>query len=284
MIDRTAAVNGINLHYRDHAGGEPPLLVIHGLTANGRCFDGLLDAGLSPRFRAVVPDLRGRGGSEQPEGGYTLDDHAADLVALMNDLGLAQAVLVGHSYGGLLAMVLASTFPNRFPKLVLLDAAYGAADPRIIALIKPALDRLGVTFPSWDAYLASMRQAPYYQTTWDDAMMSYFEADVRTLPDGQVVPHTRPETIAQVSNGVRAADWAALLRTIRQLTLLLRAPEPYGTPDDPALISQEQVEATAALIPHLRTAEVPGNHMTMLYGTGAVAVVAAISAFVGEDA
>ncbi|MGH9962063.1 MAG: alpha/beta fold hydrolase, partial [Pyrinomonadaceae bacterium] len=59
--DRFAQVNGIRLHYLDHPGNEPALVFLPGLTANAHCFDGLIKAGLSPRFRVLALDLRGRG-------------------------------------------------------------------------------------------------------------------------------------------------------------------------------------------------------------------------------
>jgi len=86
-MDRFAQVNKIQLHYLDHPGGEPALILMPGLTANAHCFDGLVQAGLSPRFQVLALDLRGRGLSDKPATGYSMADHAADVVGLLDALG-----------------------------------------------------------------------------------------------------------------------------------------------------------------------------------------------------
>src|SRR5688572_908823 len=96
LLDRYVEANGIQIHYLDHAGGEPPLVLLHGLTANCHAFDGLIHAGLSPRFRVIAPDLRGRGASDQPSAGYTMRDHADDVIGLLDALKLERVVLGGH--------------------------------------------------------------------------------------------------------------------------------------------------------------------------------------------
>ena len=78
-MEQYTTVNGIRLHYLDCPGGDPPLLLLHGLTANAHHFDGLIDAGLSPRYRLLIPDFRGRGLSDKPESGYTIADHAGGM-------------------------------------------------------------------------------------------------------------------------------------------------------------------------------------------------------------
>jgi len=82
-MDKIINVNNITLHYLDRPGGEPTLILLHGLTANAHAFDGIVQAGLSPRFRTLSVDLRGRGQSDKPASGYSLADHAGDILGLM---------------------------------------------------------------------------------------------------------------------------------------------------------------------------------------------------------
>src|SRR5690348_6861509 len=96
-------VNGIRLHYLDYPVDGPTVVLLHGLSANAQCFS-LLAQGLSPYFRVIVPDLRGRGLSDKPATGYTMNDHALDILGLMDTLGVPQVILAGHSFGGLLAI------------------------------------------------------------------------------------------------------------------------------------------------------------------------------------
>ncbi|WP_025745886.1 alpha/beta fold hydrolase [Kallotenue papyrolyticum] len=274
--------NGLRLHLLDYGGDGPPLLLLHGLTANAHAFDGLLAAGLGTRFRVLAPDLRGRGASDDDDS-YTLADHAADVLALLDALRLARVALVGHSFGGLLAYYLAATHPQRVRCIVALDAAIAAADPRVRDQLQPALARLGQRYPSFEAYLATLRAAPYWGGWWDPLLESYYRADVRRQADGSVEPRPRPAAIAAVIEDVLAQDWSAIVRAVRQPVLLINAPGPYGPPGAPPLLSEADAHATVALLADGRYLRVPGNHMTMLYGPGARAIVKAIMGFLALD-
>jgi pimeloyl-ACP methyl ester carboxylesterase len=145
--------NGIRLHYLDHASDGPPLLLVPGLTANSHAFDGLVAAGLSERLRVLVPDMRGRGSSDKPDSGYTMADHAADLVGMIHGLGLRRVIVGGHSFGGLLSLVMAARHPELVERIVIIDAAIAMASEQTRAQIKPSLDRLERSYPSFEAYL-----------------------------------------------------------------------------------------------------------------------------------
>ena len=112
-----------------------------GLTANAHSFDGLLAAGLGDTVRVLAFDARGRGQSDKPDAGYTLDDHAADLIGALDALGLARVLLGGHSFGGLLTYYLAANHPERVERAVVLDAP-AQVDPTILDQIAPSLARL----------------------------------------------------------------------------------------------------------------------------------------------
>ena len=119
---RYVNANGIRQHYIDYAGEGPALILMPGLTANARFFDGLISAGLAPALRVIAVDLRGRGETDQPDTGYSMAEHAADILALMDELGIEQVNLGGHSFGGLLTYYLAAHFPERFSRCVVIDA------------------------------------------------------------------------------------------------------------------------------------------------------------------
>lgn len=279
--ERSTPVNGISLHWLDHAGGEPPVVLLHGLTANARIFDGLVAAGLAPRFRTIVPDLRGRGLSSQPATGYSMADHGADILGLCDSLGLSRAVFAGHSYGGLLAIWIAVKHPERVEKLVVLDVAGPSIQtPEVYRLIAPSLERLGKTYPSWDEFLATMRAAPSFHEWWDPAIEAYYRADVEDLPDGKVRVRIRPETIAEVAARGREVNWDGLLAGLRVPTLLVTSHGPYGGPGTSAIVPREAAQATAETIPGCRWVEVPGNHVSMLFGRGARETAEAIAEFV----
>jgi pimeloyl-ACP methyl ester carboxylesterase len=282
-MDRFIRTNGIQLHYLEHPGDGPPIVLLPGLTANAHAFDGLIQAGLCPRFRALALDLRGRSLSDAPAEGYTMADHAADLIGLLDALGIEQVRLAGHSFGGLLTYYMAAQYPARVMRLIVLDAAISNATPTTRAAIQPSLDRLGRELPSWDTYLDAIKRAPYFDGWWDPAIESYFRADVRVNTDGSVQARSRPEVIATAMDGVIAEDWQAHLAAIRQPTILFQAPGAYGPPGTPPIVSAEQARATIERLADCRSVEVPGNHMTMLYGAGARCIVDGITVFLGDQ-
>ncbi len=201
MRDGFVETNGIRLHYLDHGGEGPVLVMLPGLTANAHSFDGLVHAGLTEVARVLALDMRGRGESDAPASGYTIEDHAGDVLGLLDALGLDRVVIVGHSFGGLLAYWLAANHPDRVDRCVAIDAP-AELDPAMIEQIKPSLDRLERIYPSWDDYLALVQSMPYFaEGGWDDDVEQYFRADVRVRPDGTVQARCRPEHIEEVIRG-----------------------------------------------------------------------------------
>ena len=122
------AADGVVLLVHEWPGkgrGAPPVVGIHGLTANHRCWASMAEA-LAPDFRLVAYDLRGRGDSDKPGTGYSLASHGRDLAALLDSLGLRRVVLMGHSLGATIALRFAVDHPARVRRLVLIghiDAA-----------------------------------------------------------------------------------------------------------------------------------------------------------------
>ena len=156
LPDRFVQTGAIRTHYLDWPGGAPPLVLLHGLSANAHEFGGLIAEGLCPVFRVIAPDLRGRGRTDKPATGYRMADHAADVVALLDALGLDRVVMGGRSFGAFLAIYLAARFPERVLRLVMIDAAL-TLRPQVGEMLKPSLDRLTAIAPSAEAYLDALR-------------------------------------------------------------------------------------------------------------------------------
>ncbi len=284
---------GIRIHYLDHPGGEPALVLLPGLSATAPIFEDLTGAGLTPRFRAVAVDLRGRGQSDgppagfdpaSPAAGYTMAEHAADVVRLLDALGLRRAVLVGHSFGGMLAFYLAAHHPQRIPRIVVLDAAIAVATPATRDLLRPMLARLGAEVPSWDAYLEAVRQLPYLQDRWEPGLERYFRSYVRIGPDGKVRQLVQPEAILAAMEGILVEDWEKIIAAIRQPVLLINAMDPFGPAGSEPFLPREQAMATVEALEYGSYLAVAGNHITMIFGNNARAVAAAIGAFASTAA
>jgi lipase len=98
----------------------PPVLAVHGITGFGARFGRL--AACIPERRWLCPDLRGHGASA-PLAPWRTEDHVEDLVAVLDDAGASRVELVGHSFGGHLALHLLAAAPDRIDRVVLLDPA-----------------------------------------------------------------------------------------------------------------------------------------------------------------
>lgn len=114
---QTAMLNGHEFWYLD-SGQGPAVLFIHGLTGSHRNWANLVDK-LNDDHRVLVPDLFGHGASAKAMGDYSLGAHAAILRDLLDRLGIQKVTLVGHSFGGGIAMQFCYLFPDRVERLVL---------------------------------------------------------------------------------------------------------------------------------------------------------------------
>ena len=105
--------NGIDFHYQQ-SGAGPDVVLIHGVTGDLSIWFLCEAMGILGRsFRVTAFDLRGHGYSGLPRDGYTSADQAADVMAIMDALEIDHAVLVGHSFGAVIAMHAAVLFPDR---------------------------------------------------------------------------------------------------------------------------------------------------------------------------
>jgi lipase len=109
--------------YGDPAGS--PVVVLHGVSGHGARWRRTAERYLGDRL-VLAPDLRGHGRSPY-EPPWTVERHVADVLAVLDADGIERADLVGHSYGGMIAVHLARTAQRRVRRLVLLDPATGLA-------------------------------------------------------------------------------------------------------------------------------------------------------------
>ncbi|MFI5458452.1 MAG: alpha/beta fold hydrolase [Isosphaerales bacterium] len=118
--------NGINFHYQQ-AGEGTDVVLIHGVTGDLSIWFLCEAMGVLGRsFRVTAYDLRGHGYSDVPPDGYTSADQARDVTAIMDALDIDRAMLLGHSFGAVIAMHAAILYPDRTDALVLSDPCFPA--------------------------------------------------------------------------------------------------------------------------------------------------------------
>jgi len=263
--------------------GERVVVGAHGITGNHVSFLALADE-LGDEVRLVVPDLRGRAGSRAIEGPFSMANHADDLASVLDHVGAERALLVGHSMGGFVSVVMAHRHPDRVAGVVLVDGGLpldlGAAaelpvDQLITAVIGPAAERLRMTFASKDAYFDYWRQHPALTGAWGPYVEEYLEHDLVGEP-----PELRPSCLIEALHGdtesqLQRDDVSHALDGLRHSTVLLRAPR--GIFDADPLYSRDWAEQWEAKLPSLRLHDLDDvNHYTVLLAQRGAAQVAAV--------
>lgn len=125
------SLQGMQVHLRDEGtrNDPTPIVLLHGTSASLHTWDGWTDA-LKGERRVIRMDLPGFGlTGPMPDGDYRLTRYVNFVIALLDQLGVPQAVLAGNSFGGNLAWKIAVDHPQRVSKLVLVDAAGYPFDP-----------------------------------------------------------------------------------------------------------------------------------------------------------
>jgi pimeloyl-ACP methyl ester carboxylesterase len=289
MTGHFIEADAVKLHYLEFAGGAPTLVFLPGLSVTAPIFEALIVTGLGSEFHALAVDLRGRGLSGAPRSGldpqrpsanYTMSDHAADILGLLDRLHVRRPVLVGHSFGGMLALFLAARHPEGVSRIVVIDAAIAVASPSTREVLAPMLARLGAVSPSWDAYLSAVKELPYFQDAWNQSIEKYFRNYVTIEPDGSVRQRVNPGAILAAVEGVLSEDWPRIVAAVRRPCLLINATGPYGPAGSAPFLPRAAALGTVEVMSDCCYRAVGGNHITMIFGDHAREVAEAIRPFV----
>jgi 3-oxoadipate enol-lactonase len=114
----------VNLHFTE-AGRGAPVVLLHGFPLSSSIWREQQEI-LSDHYRVITPDLRGHGKSPIPEGTYTMDLFAGDVIALLDKLEIEKAAIIGHSMGGYVTFALWRAAPQRFSAFGLVCSQAGA--------------------------------------------------------------------------------------------------------------------------------------------------------------
>ncbi|WP_454694603.1 alpha/beta fold hydrolase [Achromobacter aegrifaciens] len=160
--DTDIAVNGMTLHLTEWGPQDGrPLFMLHGIRGYAETFAGIAQA-LQPDFRVLAYDQRGRGASSwDPRRNYYTDAYVDDLAGVADALGLDSFDLLGHSMGGIAAIVFAARYPQRVRRLIVEDAGPAAFEGSAgAARIQRELRETPESFPDIGAareYLRALR-------------------------------------------------------------------------------------------------------------------------------
>ena len=235
-------------------GRGPVLLLLHGLGCDHTTWLPVIDQ-LSRRFTVIAPDLLGHGASDKPRADYSVGGYANGMRDLLTVLGIEQATVVGHSFGGGVAMQFAYQYPERTQRLVLV--ASGGLGPEVTPVIR------AITTPGFHQAMGVM------------TLPGVRHAGVHALRRLAALPltHTRdldevaeiydsfadPEARAAIRHVVRAVvDWQGQIVTMADRAYLTEAmPMCVVWGRDDHVIPAQHARNAAALAPTAQVEVIP---------------------------
>ncbi len=206
--------DGVALAYDEAGDGDPPLVLVHGAACNRRFWEPQVDA-FAATNRVIAVDLRGHGQSDAPAQRYTMRLFSDDLAWTCAQLGVDKPVVVGHSLGGMVALDLAATYPDRVCAAVLIDSLLCAGGDRT-EVVRHLVEQLGGSEPG--PALRSYFKA--FFGPYDDPGLEAWALDQAVLTQAHVTSSLWEES-------VRSWDDAAALAACRAPLLYIDA----GTPN-----------------------------------------------------
>ena len=232
-----ADVNGVSLHYEEHGSGEP-LVLLHGGIGNSEMFGAIMPA-LSASRRVIAVDLQGHGATADVDRPLRPETMADDVAALIANLGLDRADVMGYSLGGLVALRTAIQHPQRVRRLVLVSVGFrrDGSHPEVVENMdrfSPEMADMLAQSPLYESYA---RRAPRVED-WpvliaktSEALKDDYDwtADVERLETPTMLvfadaDSVRPAHIVEfyglLGGGLRDANWDGSLRPTARLAIL----------------------------------------------------------------
>lgn len=216
-----ASLNGVTIHHQliGATSGRPPIIFVNSLGTDFRIWRDIV-VRLVGDFPIVLYDKRGHGLSDLGTTPYSIDDHVADLVALMNHLEIGEAVICGLSVGGLIAQGLYASRPELVRALILCDTAH----------------KVG-TAASWQERIAAV-EANGIEDIADGVMQRWFTPAFRA-PENAALAAYRNMLVRQPVQGyaatcaaIRDADFTTAAGRIAVPTICVVGDQDGATPPD----------------------------------------------------
>jgi pimeloyl-ACP methyl ester carboxylesterase len=194
MTTIAASDGPLRVHLAE-TGDGPPLLLLHGWPQHHEIWQDV--ASRLEGFRLLMPDLRGFGATEVPAGGYDPWQFAEDAIALLDALGIQQAGVIGHDWGGFTAYLLGLRYPDRVTGIVVCNAPHPWArlSPRSALELWRLWYVLLIASPFGARVVRSRGFVPWFMRlggrrhVFDDATAERYAAPLREPPRARMSQH-----------------------------------------------------------------------------------------------
>ena len=243
--------NGISMNYQLEGPASAPVVTLsHSLATNLSMWDPQIPM-LTSRYRVLRYDTRGHGGTDAPEGPYSLEQLAEDVRALLRALGITRTHFIGLSMGGMIGQILGLEHPQLLQSLVLCDTS-----SRVPAEAKPM----------WDERIRVARaqgMEPHVEPTigrWFTAPFREKRPDV-VNPVRAMIRATNPQGYIGCGQAIAALDLTDRLNAIMLPTLIIVGEDDPGTPIAASRTIHERIKGSELVIlksaSHLSNMEQP---------------------------
>ena len=262
-VESWVKVGALDMRYLEWAGPSPgnkiPIVALHGLASTAHWYERVASR-LSAQYRVVAPDQRGHGQTTQATSGYDWQSLASDVAGFMDVLGLEQAAVLGHSWGGNVAINVAARFPGRVQKLVIIDG--GFLDGRLLPnatweLFRERFAPRNVTGTRQE-FMDRLREQ--LADCWGDDLERIVQTMVYEDKNGHIQDILRPSNHAQVLEAMWDEPPSVTLPQISCPTLIVPAgPRPERAGSDFSRNKEVMVTAAAQAIKDNRVHWIPNT-------------------------
>lgn len=239
-MPRIPISTGVTLDYAEAGNPEgAPIVFVHGYLDSRRIWEPALPH-LPRQHRLLFVSQRGFGDADKPKTGFTQTDYVKDLEAFLDAIGIRQAVIVGHSMGGLIAHYFAVRNPAMMTRLVLVGTAPTAANSAIVG--GTVMDEINMLSDPIDPGFVRVSQGEQIRTPVPDSVFDAIVAETLKAP---------ARSWQGAMAGMLGEDHAARLTGIKCPTLIL-----YG--DGDMYFTMEDQRELQRLIPQAQLKVYPG--------------------------
>ena len=222
--DRYATANGMRLHYRDWGGQGHPVVLLHGLASNCRIWD-LVAPILARDFSVVALDQRGHGLSDKPDHGYDFATVSKDLREFVRRMGFERPLVVGHSWGGSVALEFAVRYADAPKGLCWVDGGMIEISGRPGATLENAKREMAP--PSFEGVTPDALLERARARRWLGPMTEQLEdtllANFRVLDDGTIRARLSRENHMRIIEALWDHRPSELYASVRQPVLIMPA-------------------------------------------------------------
>ena len=252
--EQIVAVNGNSFYYRDWGGSGQAVVLLHGLASNCRIWD-LVAPILSRQLRTLALDQRGHGRSFKPDTGYNFSTVVSDLDGFISAVGIENPVLVGHSWGGDVALEYAVANPGKVKGLCFVDGGTIEISARPDWTLEDA--KCEMAPPVWkgvtlEAFRARLRSRSIAMD--DDRVEQIVLANFRTLDDGTITSRLSRDNHFKIIEALWDHKPSELYPSVECPVLVMPARQRNGEPSPTRRFWREQAIARAeSLLPRSKT-------------------------------